>query len=135
MEGNRSLRLVVVGALVAGAALVGGSAASVVWASPADAAPSAASSCGLGADTPTTSGTHISGVGSRTGCAGSVTLTVEVRKHRPAWPDAVVAENSRSGFGAGSLRASGGCDGRGTYFTETRSSNGNKLSSARVTRC
>ncbi len=91
--------------------------------------------CGLGANTPFTSGNAISGTGSRTGCAGTVTLTVQVRKHRPAWPDKVVAEASRSGFGNSSFAANGKCDGNGTYFTEARSSTGNKLSSGRANRC
>ncbi|PDP87205.1 hypothetical protein CQJ94_13505 [Glycomyces fuscus] len=120
---------------MAGAVLVGASTAGAAWAgSGAVAAPSAAA-CGLGANAPTTSGNSIHGTGSRTGCGGTVTLTVQVRKHRPAWPDKVVAEAGRSGFGNGSLRADGTCDGNGTYFTETRSSSGNKVSSGRVNRC
>ncbi|GAA1096544.1 hypothetical protein [Nocardiopsis metallicus] len=140
---NRSARLAAVGVLVAGGVLVGGSAASAAWASPspAPAATTAqttteqASSCGLGANNPSVSGGTISGTGSRTGCGGTVTLTVQVRKHRTAWPDKVVAETSQTGFSNGTLRASGNCDGNGTYFTETRSSSGNKLSSGRVNRC
>ncbi|WP_017604209.1 hypothetical protein [Nocardiopsis alkaliphila] len=122
---------------MAGAALIAGAAAGTAWASSLDSASvsHAAAACGLGANNPVTSGSTISGTGSRAGCGGTVTLTVQVRKHRAAWPDKVVAEAHRTGFSSGSLRASGGCDGNGTYFTETRSSSGNKLSSGRVNRC
>ena len=122
---------------MAGAVLIGGAAAGTAWASSPEAVSVAhsAAACGLGANNPTTSGSIISGTGSRAGCGGTVTLTVQVRKHRAAWPDKVVAEARRTGFSNGSLKASGGCDGNGTYFTETRSSSGNKLSSGRVNRC
>ena len=124
-------------ALAAGAVLVGGSAAGAAWASTPAATPDtlSAASCGLGADNPSSSGNTISGTGSRANCGGTVTLTVQVRKHRSAWPDKVVAESSQTGFSNGTLRATGRCDGNGTYFTETRSSSGNKLSSGRVNRC
>ncbi|WP_017587845.1 hypothetical protein [Nocardiopsis ganjiahuensis] len=138
---NRSVRLAAVGVLVAGSVLVGGSTAGAAWASssPAAAASRSASeqaaACSLGADNPTASNGTVSGTGSRAGCGGTVTLTVQVRRHRTAWPDKVVAETSRTGFSNGDLRASGNCDGQGTYFTETRSSSGNKLSSGRTTLC
>ena len=131
---NRLARIVTAGMLTAGVVLVGASAAGTAWAQSEAMTPRVAA-CGLGAGTPTTSGNSISGIGSRTGCGGTVTLTVQVRKHRVAWPDKVVAEARRTHFAGGGLRASGKCDGNGTYFTETRSSSGNKLSSGRVNRC
>ncbi|MGW5876803.1 hypothetical protein ACWFMI_09690 [Nocardiopsis terrae] len=141
-ERNGSVRLAAVGVLVTGSVLVGGSAAGAAWASSVPAgsaigntAERSAASCGLGADNPTVSNGTITGIGSRTGCGGTVTLTVQVRKHRTAWPDKVVAESSQTGFSNGPLDASGNCDGNGTYFTEARSSSGNKLSSERVNRC
>ncbi|NYH52930.1 MULTISPECIES: hypothetical protein [Nocardiopsis] len=115
--------------------LVGTSAAGTAWAGGEAVAERSSYLCGLGASTPATSGNTISGIGSRTGCGGTVTLTVQVRKHRPAWPDKVVAEASRTGFRNSSFSADGRCDGNGTYFTETRSSSGNKLASGRANRC
>lgn len=138
---NRSVRLAAVGVLLAGSVLVGGSAASAAWASstPVGVASQTgskqAAACSLGANNPTASNGTISGTGSRTGCGGTVTLTVQVRKHRTAWPDKAVAESKQTGFSNGTLRASGNCDGNGTYFTETRSSSGNKLSSGRESLC
>ena len=136
-DSERGLRIAAIGAFVAGTVLVGSSVAGTAWASSQQesAVEHASAACGLGADNPSASGGTISGSGSRAGCGGTVTLTVQVRKHRPAWPDKVVAETSRTGFSNGSLTASGGCDGNGTYFTETRSSSGNKVSSGRVNRC
>ncbi|WP_285729144.1 hypothetical protein [Nocardiopsis sp. ATB16-24] len=131
---NRLARLLTAGTLAAGVVLVGASAAGTAWAQGETTTPRVAA-CGLGAGTPTTSGNSISGTGSRTGCGGTVTLTVQVRKHRVAWPDKVVAEAGRTHFANGVLRATGKCDGNGTYFTETRSSSGNKISSGRVDRC
>jgi hypothetical protein len=132
-----SLRLTAIGLLAVGCVLVGASAAGTAWAAdtPRSAVERSAAACGLGAGNPSTSGNTISGTGSRTGCGGTVTLTFQVRKHRSAWPDKVVAEAGQSGFTNGSVTARGNCDGNGTYFTETRSSSGNKLSSGRVTRC
>ncbi|MFD6948966.1 hypothetical protein A6A08_03010 [Nocardiopsis sp. TSRI0078] len=132
---NRAARILAAGVLTAGAVLVGASAAGTAWAGGEAAAERSPAACGLGANSPLTSGTTISGTGSRTGCGGTVTLTVQVRKHRPAWPDKVVAEASRSGFGNGTLTTDGKCEGNGTYFTEARSATGNKLSSGRVNRC
>lgn len=122
------------GTFLVGLALTGGVAATSAVARAAPAVPSSAS-CGLGADNPSSSGGTISGTGDRSGCRGTVTLEVQVRKHRTAWPDKVVAETSRTGFSNGSLTARDSCDGNGTYFTEARSSSGNKISSGRVNRC
>ncbi len=122
-----------VGVLAAGVALVGTSA--TASAGTGTAVGRAVAACGLGANIPSQYGNMISGSGSRTECGGTVTLTVEIRKHRRAWPDLAVAETTRTNFSTGSLTARGGCDGMGTYFTETRSSTGNKVSSARVKRC
>jgi hypothetical protein len=127
--------MITVGLLATGAVLVGASAAGTAWADGEPATARSSSVCGLGANNPAVSGNSISGVGSRTKCGDTVTLTVQVRKHRPAWPDEVVAESSQTGFSNNVLRASGRCDGNGTYFTEARSSSGNKVSSGRVNRC
>ncbi|MEV2278224.1 hypothetical protein AB0I72_21830 [Nocardiopsis sp. NPDC049922] len=120
-----------VGVLTAGTVLVGATA----WAGTDTAIGHAAAPCGLGASIPSQYGNTVAGTGSRTECGGKVTLTVQVRKHRPAWPDLTVAETTRTDFTSGNLTARGGCEGKGTYFTETRSSTGNKLASGRVNRC
>jgi len=100
----------------------------VAVASPAWAA------CGLGANNPVSGSGVISGTGSRTDCGGTVTLTVRVRKD-VFGPDINAAEIVRANFSNGSLTASGSCRGNGSYFTETLSSSGNKISSGRVNRC
>ncbi|WP_201294701.1 MULTISPECIES: hypothetical protein [unclassified Nocardiopsis] len=134
-NGIGTARILALGILALGAVLVGSSAAGTAWATGEDAAARSAAACGLGADNPTSSGNSLSGTGTRTGCGGTATLTVQVRRHRTAWPDRVVAESRRSGFGNGSLAAHGKCDGNGVYFTETRSSTGNRVTSGRVNRC
>lgn len=113
------------------AALIGTSGAlSSAWAG--ETGTTGAQACGLGANTPTGS---ISGTGSRTDCSGTVTLTVMVNKDISWWPDSTVAKASRSGFGNGSLTATGSCDGNGSYYTRTESSTGNAIESGRVGRC
>ncbi|MFB9390014.1 hypothetical protein ACFPM3_10325 [Streptomyces coeruleoprunus] len=103
------------------------------WAGgPDDSGAAGVRACGLGADSPTGS---IAGTGSRTGCGGTVTLTVRVYKDISWWPDTEVAKASRTGFGNGSLTARGSCDGRGSYYTHTESSTGNAVESGRVVLC
>ncbi|MCY9786877.1 hypothetical protein KIK06_23625 [Nocardiopsis sp. EMB25] len=130
---NSITRTLAVGVLAVGTALVGASTAASAGTD--TVANRAAAACGLGAANPGQYGNLISGTGSRTECSGTVTLTVEVRKHRRAWPDSSVAETTRTNFSSGNLTAHGNCEGNGTYFTEIRSSTGNKLSSGRVNRC
>lgn len=116
------------GLIVASAVAVAG----IAVATPAWSADSRALACGLGANPPTGS---ISGTGSRSECTGTVTLTVRVRKDLSLQPDITVATKTQSGFGNGSLTATGSCDGSGNYFTETISSSGNSIQSGRVGRC
>lgn len=121
-----SARRVLVTAVTAAAMTVGG----VAFTSPAWAD---AQACGLGADNPNSNN---DGTGSRSGCSGTVTLTVLVNKDVSLLPDPTAGVISRSGFLNGSLMANGDCShGRGSYYTETRSSSGNKIQSGRVTRC
>jgi hypothetical protein len=113
---------------------IGGSAAATLLAasgfliisSPAWAA------CSLGADPPNS---NVNGTGSRSGCGGTVTLTVNVRHDKTLLPDPIVGTAKRTNFGNGSLTANGSCDGDGNYHTETISSSGNKINSGSVHRC
>lgn len=79
-------------------------------------------------------GSIIKGRGGRSGCATGVTLTVRIQKHRTWWPDKTIASTS-AWMVNGYITASGKCDGKATYFTETLSSSGNKVQSDRATRC
>lgn len=110
-----------------GLAAVAVAAGTLAFASPAWAA------CGLGANIPNSGN---DGTGSRTDCSGTVTLTVLVNKDVAFQVDPTAGSVTRSGFGVGSLTANGGCQhGSGSYYTETRSSSGNKVQSGRVGRC
>lgn len=112
-----------VGTAVAASALCGG----LAYASPAFAA-----TCSLGANTPNSS---VDGTGSRSGCSGSVTLKVLVKKDKSFSPDETVGSASRSGFTNGNLTAYGSCKGGGSYYAETQGSSGSKIQSGRVGRC
>ena len=120
---NRKLLAAVLGA---GIALGGGALVAV----PAWAVPSTTQACSLFANTPQGS---ISGRGGRSGCSNSATYQVVVRKDLRFQPDITAA--SASGSGNSAVTARGSCKGSGSYFTETRSSTGNKIQSARVGRC
>lgn len=111
----------IVGLLAASAIGVGGLAiADPAWAA-----------CGLAATAPNS---NINGSGVRSGCSGTVTLTVRVRKDRPFMPDLTVGSNSAT-VGNATIWANGSCQGSGSYFTEVQSSSGNQLQSGRVGRC
>jgi hypothetical protein len=92
--------------------------------------------CGLGANSPywVSAGT-IYGVGSRSGCEGTVTLTVEIAKDRPFQPDTIHGSTSRANFRNGDLGAYGECAGYDLYYTWTTSSTGNTIESGRTQTC
>ncbi len=121
---NRKL----LGAVLSAGVALGGGALVVV---PAWAVPSTPQACALFANTPQGS---ISGRGGRSGCSNPASYEVVVNKDVSFRPDPTAAR--ATGSGNSSVTARGDCRfGRGSYFTETRSSTGNKLQSARVTRC
>lgn len=119
-------RRFVAGVLMAGAVAAGGIAmASSAWASPAGtvagSSPSSAAvgpaACSLNASPPKSSGSRLSGYGSRTGCGSVVTyFWVRVYKHIPWWPDSEEAVAGATYFQNGGLTARGNCDGRGDYY-------------------
>ncbi|WP_433272698.1 hypothetical protein ACQPZF_17080 [Actinosynnema sp. CS-041913] len=122
--------------LVIGAVLVTAfSAAGVALTAPAWGAPDL-QACGLGADSPywISDGT-IRGVGSRTDCGGTVTLTVRIAKDRPFQPDTIHGTETRTEFGNGNVSVDGACAGYDDYYTWTTSSSGNELESGRTKTC
>jgi hypothetical protein len=129
-----SKRRFVTGVLMAGAIASGGVAmASPAWASPAGSATSSSASpaevgpaaCSLNASPPKSSGSRLSGYGSRTGCGSTVTyFWVRVYEHIPWWPDGERAVAGATYFQNGGLTARGSCDGRGDYYTHVSTATG-----------
>ncbi len=124
------LRRFVTGVVMAGAVASGGVAmASPAWASPvgapAGSAGVAAASCSLYANAPHSSGSRLSGYGSRWGCGNTVTyFWVRVYKNISWWPDSERAVRGATYWRNGGLTAYGSCNGRGTYYTHTSTATG-----------
>ncbi len=128
-------RRFVTGLLMAGAIASGGVAmASPAWAEPAGATGGTSTSsasevtpmaCSLNANPPRSSGSRLSGYGSRWGCGDTVTyFWVRVYKHIAWWPDAERAVRGATYWRNGGLTAYGSCDGRGDYYTHVSTATG-----------
>ena len=129
-----ALGLLTIAAMAAGSAAI----ASPAWA--ADPATGAAKpACRLNANKPTARGSTLRGVGSRSGCSDTVTyFWVRVYKAIDYWPDAEKAVKGNQYVQNGSLTATGPCDGRGEYYTQTSTAtgvSGGDVESGRVVLC
>lgn len=92
-------------------------------------------SCQLTANTPTRTGTvTVNGYGGRGNCANPATVTLRVREDVSGWFDNDLVTSQRTGVTNEYWTVSeSGVRGR-VYFTETLSSTGASLQSARITR-
>lgn len=122
------------------AAVAAGSAAitSPAWAADPGTG-EAKPACRLNANRPTIGGSTLKGVGSRRGCSDTVTyFWVRVYKVIDWWPDAEKAVRGDQYVQNGNLTATGPCDGRGEYYTQTSTAtgaSGDDVESGRVVLC
>lgn len=79
-------------------------------------------------------GDYVEGGVGRYDCGEYVTLTAEIFKHLPAWPDPQIAWNERR-LRNGDVNARGLCDGSGNYYIAATSSTGQYDESTRYDLC
>lgn len=103
-----------------------------LMASPAAASEMQPMACVLTASVPVGTQANLSGTGSRTGCSNSATIWVRLKKDRSALPDVVLSTVSGTGTNV-TRTASAGSVGSGKFYTETQSSTGALIQSARKT--
>jgi hypothetical protein len=95
------------------------------------AAPPSTLACNIRVDVPNSGNDAVVG---REGCSNTVDGTGRVREDRNNWPDDTVGEVSGGGWGVKTVNGSCG-NGRGTYYSDFRSSTGASGESSRATRC
>ena len=116
-----SFRRLLLGALLAGTLAAGG----LATASPAWADGATTSGCHLTAETPKAPRATLSGTGSRSGCADTVTyFWVRIYEVVPMWPDAERAVRGSTYVQNDKFAATGPCDGKGQYYTHTSTATG-----------
>jgi hypothetical protein len=115
-------------ALVTGIAAFGlvGVAAGVAMAD----SPSAMA-CTLRTDVPNSSNDAVVG---RSGCSNAIDGTGRIREDRNNWPDDTVGSISGGGWGLKTVNGSCG-NGRGSYYSDFKSSTGASAASSRAVRC
>lgn len=87
--------------------------------------------CTLRADVPNSNNNAVVG---RSGCSNTVDGVGRVREDRNNWPDDTVGEVKGGGWGTKTVNGSCG-NGRGTYYSDFKSSTGASAESSRATRC
>ncbi|MFY1686323.1 hypothetical protein [Plantactinospora sp. WMMB782] len=92
---------------------------------------SSALACTLRADVPNSNNDAVVG---REGCSNTVDGEGRIREDRNAWPDDTVGSISGGGWGTKTVNGSCG-NGRGSYYSDFKSSTGASAASSRATRC
>lgn len=110
----------VLGALVAGGAVLGMQSAS-------------AATCALVANKPTYASGTLSGVGGRVSCPDGQNTEVVLKKDRNGLPDSVLASSAMKAWNA-TWTVSAVNPGGGAFYVETISATGAKLQSSRLNR-